>query len=88
MGKVAVTFKLMPESVDTDTGSIKEKIRGIVSKHADMHLNVMDEKPVAFGLKSIEILIVMPDSSVSALEDELTKIEGVASVESGDATLI
>ncbi len=88
MGKVAVQFKIMPESVDSDLGDIKKRVKEIIARHAEMQLNALDEKPVAFGLKAIEILIVMPDSSVSGLEDELAEIEGVASVEAGDVTLI
>ena len=88
MGKVAVTFKLMPVSVDTDLNAIKDSVKKSVARHKEMQLKIMEEKPVAFGLKSLDILIILPDVSISELEDELTKITGVASVEAGDVTLI
>jgi len=88
MGKVAVTFKLMPVSVDTDLNAIKDSVKKSVARHKDMQLKIMEEKPVAFGLKSLDILIILPDVSISELEDELTKITGVASVEAGNVTLI
>lgn len=88
MGIVAVTFKIMPESVDTDLNAVKDGVRKSIAKHKEMQLKAMEEKPVAFGLKSLEILIVLPDGSMSSLEEDLARIEGVASVESGDVTLI
>ena len=88
MDRVAVTLKIMPVSADTDLDAITEGIKNTVSKHPEMQLKGVEKRPIAFGLKAIEILLVLPDSSISSLEDELTKIEGVASVEAGDVTLI
>ncbi len=88
MGRVAVTFKLMPDGADTDLSKIKDDVKKIIAEHKDMQLKAIEERPIAFGLKAIEILLVLPDISISELEDELTKMEGVASVEAGSATLI
>ena len=88
MGTVAVTFKLMPESADSDLAGIKELVNKTVARHGEMKLKSIEEMPIAFGLKSLDILIIMPDGSLSTLEEELSKIEGVASVEAGNVTLI
>ncbi len=90
MGMVALTFKIMPESPDTDLAKLKEEIKKAVSKHAGIELKNIIEKPVAFGLKSLEVLITMPDkvSGTDALEEDLSNIPAVSSVEAGDITLI
>ena len=89
MGMVALTFRIMPESADTDLSTIKNEIRKVVSKHANIEIKTMDEKPVAFGLNAIELLITMPDShGTDKLEEDISAISGVASVEAGDVTLI
>ena len=47
------------------------------------------EKPIAFGLKFLEVLLVMPDKEgTDKIEEEIKSIEGVQSVESGDITLL
>ncbi len=90
MGTVALTFRIMPESADTDLAKIKDEIKKIVSKHGNMELKAIDEEPVAFGLKAIELLITMPDkiSGTDKLEEQISAISGVASVEAGDVTLL
>ena len=90
MGMVALTFRIMPESTDTDLSKIKDGIKEAVSKHVNIEIKAMDEKPVAFGLKAIELLITMPDkvSGTDKLEEDISAISGVASVEAGDVTLI
>lgn len=88
MGKVAVTFKLMPVSADTDLNKIKDSVKKSVAKYKDIQLKSAQERPIAFGLKAVEILLVLPDSSITELEGELARIEGVASVEAGSVTLI
>ena len=89
MGMVALTFRIMPESTDTNLAKVKDEIKKVVSKHANIAIKTLDEKPVAFGLKSLELLITMPDSQgTDALEEGLSAISGVASVEAGDVTLL
>ncbi len=83
MGMVAVTFKIMPESVSTDMDKIQDEIRSIVDAKE------IKEIPIAFGLKLIEVLLVFDDNvGIGFIEEKLRNIEGVASVESGDVTLL
>ncbi len=83
MGLVAVTFKIMPENPDTDLNSIKNEIKSAG--------NVRDIKeiPIAFGIKIVEALFVFEDKEgIGSIEQKLRSIPGVASVESGDVTLL
>ena len=83
MGLVAATFKIMPENIDTDLARIKNDIKSRVETKE------IKEIPIAFGLKLIEVLIVFDDKEgIGSVEEKLKSIEGVASVESGDVTLL
>jgi elongation factor 1-beta len=83
MGLVAATFKLMPESVETDMEAIKKEIA------SKMQTKELKEVPIAFGLKLLEVLLVFEDKEgLGSVEEKLRTIKGVASVESGDVTLL
>lgn len=87
MGDVAVSLRIMPSGVDADLDYIREETRKIVESKAQ--LKSIEEKPIAFGLKALEVLFVIPDSAgFSDIESDIAKIEGVESVEAGDITLL
>lgn len=89
MGQVAATFTVMPDSPGADIKKIKEEIKKIASKYKNIQLKSLDEKPVAFGLKSIEVLLILPDSGgTDAIEQDILKIPGISSIEPRDVTLI
>jgi elongation factor 1-beta len=87
MGTVAVTLKVMPESPTVDLEKIKSEIR---KKIKNVRIKGIEEKPVAFGLKLLEILLILPDAKggTDAIEEEIRSIKGVASVETGEVTLL
>ena len=82
MGMVAVEFKIMPESPETDL----EKIKLEISKK----IKIQDSKiePIAFGLKSLRILVIVPDKETGDIEGKIREIKGVSDVEAGSATLL
>jgi elongation factor 1-beta len=82
MGKVAVSLRIMPESPDTDM----EKVKSEIAKMAQ--LNDAKIEPLAFGLKALKILVVVPDSNFDGLEDKIKTISGVSEVEVESSTLI
>jgi len=85
MADVIVTLKIMPESVEVDLGKIKDKA---VKKINDFggEVGKAEEVPVAFGLKSLILIFIMDEKkgSTEKLEDEISDIEGVQSVEVTD----
>ena len=87
MGKVAVTYRIMPEGVDIDLGAVSERVKEVI-EGAD--LARLDQKPIAFGLKFLEVILVMDDAnnSSSEHEDKFTGISGVQSVEITDVNLL
>jgi elongation factor 1-beta len=88
MGEVAMIYRLMPESPEA-IESIKNDLEGIV-KSVGAELNRVDEKPIAFGLKALEIAVIMDDKSGKSgeLEEKLSSIPGVQSMELVDMSLI
>ncbi|MBI4170139.1 MAG: elongation factor 1-beta [Candidatus Aenigmarchaeota archaeon] len=85
MGQVALTLNVMLESPDVDVDVVKKEIE------KQLQPEQIVEKPIAFGLKMLEVLLVFDDregANTDAIEEKLRSIEGVASVEAGDVTLI
>ena len=82
MGNVAVALKIMPESPETDL----EKIKSEISKK----IKLQDSKiePIAFGLKALRILVIVPDKETGDLENKLKSIKGVSEVETESVTLV
>ena len=88
MGEVAMIYRIMPESPEAMDGIKKELEERVRSVGAE--LNRMDEKPIAFGLKALEIAVIMDDKSGKSgeLEEKLSTIPGVQSLELVDMSLI
>ena len=82
MGKVAVSIRIMPETPEVDLESVKNEIAKKVQ------LNDAKIEPLAFGLKALKILVVVPDSSFDGLENEIRSVKGVSEVEVESSTLI
>ena len=82
MGKVAVSLKIMPESPETDL----EKVKAEIAKKVE----VKDAKiePLAFGLKALKILVIVPDSSMEGIESEIRSVAGISEVEVESSTLL
>ena len=89
MGMVAATLKVMLESPEVDAEAVKKKILKNLSHLKDTAVHQVAIKPMAFGLKIIEVLIMKPDTGgTSDAEKLIAEIEGVESVETGDITLV
>ncbi|MBI2584042.1 MAG: elongation factor 1-beta [Candidatus Aenigmarchaeota archaeon] len=74
MGKVAITFKVMPESADVDIEEIKGKIEQLGAKQ-------IHTEEIAFGLKALKVLFVVEDKEGQDMEGRLSSISGVGSIE-------
>ena len=86
MGKVAVTFRIMPEGVEVDL----TKLEAAVRKSLGAKLKRLEVKPVAFGLKAIEVIAVVDDASgeMEKVEAALGGLPGVGGVETTEVTLL
>ena len=88
MGEVALNYRLMPESPETDVEGIAASLNDLMPEGAE--LNNHKIKPFAFGLKAIEIMVICPDSGGHSdiVEDMLGKVEGIQSVELIEMSLL
>ena len=77
-----VELSLMPESVDTDLEKIKVSLKEKLRKAKNIQI---EETEIAFGLKSLKVLIAWPDSEeTDEIENIVAKIKGVSSVKIED----
>lgn len=86
MGQVALTYKIMPESPEIDLNALKEEIKKIANEKVKVH--AIEEKPFAFGLKIIFATFVMNDKNPENVEEKLTKIKGIQSIETASVGLL
>lgn len=86
MGKVAITYRIMPEGTEIDLAELSN----LVKETLGFKLVKIEEKPVAFGLKAIMATVVIDDRSGEGetVEASLSSLPGVASVETQEMGLI
>lgn len=85
MAQVVVTMKIMPDNPEVDLAKLREEAEK-KTKEFGGDVGKVEEEPVAFGLKSLNVLFVMDENqgSTESLEKSVAEIEGVASVEITD----
>ena len=83
MGKAIITFKIMPESVETDLGPIKEKAETIAREAGSIGEMQVKEDPIAFGLKAVLVLAMyeVEGSDFDGIAAKMGELEGVQSSE-------
>ena len=77
MGKVNITFEIMPEGIETNLDDIKQNVE---SKIGDISkIEQTEIKPIAFGLKALMMNIVVEDQEgiMDRLEEMIANVEGV-----------
>ncbi|MFW5846911.1 MAG: elongation factor 1-beta [Nanoarchaeota archaeon] len=80
MGTALIILKIMPTSPDVDLEAIKEKAKEKIESGKGENLK-FEEKPVAFGLKSIMASFSLDESvELESIENALSEIENVNSV--------
>lgn len=84
--RVLATFRVMPESIDVDLKKIAAEIRSLkIGEIKDIK-----EQDIAFGLKELIVLVLIPDEGgfIERIEEKLHEIDGVEDVQNTNATLI
>lgn len=83
MGMVAMTYKINPDAdvevVDAD--AIATAVQGLTDEV--YNVQSVEVKPLAFGLKFVQIHVVMNDGEglADALESKISEIPGVGEIE-------
>ncbi len=88
MAKVMMKLRVMPSDVDVNLDEVLERIKDIQIEGVE--LRDASVQPVAFGLKALVLLAVMPDAEGigDRYVEEIQKIDGVESVEIEDMELL
>lgn len=75
----------MPSSVDVDLNKLEEGAKEKISEFGG-EVGKKEVEPVAFGLKALKLIFVMDEGigSTESLEEQISKIKGVKSVEVTD----
>ncbi len=81
MGQVAVLFRVMPQATDTDMEALAKAVRASVP--AGVTVRGFQIKDIAFGLRSLLVSVVMPDTGgiLESTEHALAKVPHVESIE-------
>ncbi len=79
MGEVGLQYRVLPEGVEVDLKKLEEDIRKALPEFAK--LRAAEQRPLAFGLKALHVLIVIDDKKGGAEQVEAA-ISGVAGVQS------
>jgi elongation factor 1-beta len=81
VGTNGAKYKIMPESPETNLETIQETAKKMVENFGGIN-KTYEIQPIAFGLKAIIVFFFYPeDKSTDRLENEFTKIPGVASAQ-------
>ena len=81
MGEVGLQYRVLPEGLEVDLTKLEADIKNALPDGA--RLRAAEQRPLAFGLKALHVLIVMDDKKGGAdqVEDAISKVPGVQSVE-------
>ncbi|MFH0874966.1 MAG: elongation factor 1-beta [archaeon] len=86
MADVVVTLRIMPSDVDVNLEHVFNAAKKKIVAFAGMDNMKKEVVPVAFGLKSLNLIFVMDEKkgSTDTLESDISGIDGVESVEVTD----
>ena len=85
MANIVLTFKVMPDSPETNLKQIEESC-GKLAKEFGTEIGKVEIEPIAFGLKALKLFLVLDESkgSPDKLEEQFRTVRGVQSVEVTD----
>ena len=86
MAQVVITLRIMPSNIDVDLHALESKVKEEIVKFCNSLEFRASIQPIAFGLKALQMIFVMEESkgSTEELENNISKIEGIESVEVTD----
>jgi len=86
MANAIITLKIMPKSPEINLSNVEVEAKKAIADFAGEGETRSEQEPLAFGLKALKIIFVMDESKggTDALEENISKIDGVNSVEVTD----
>jgi len=81
LGEVGLQYRVLPEGLEVDLKKMRDDIGKVLPQGAV--LRASEERPLAYGLKALHVLIVIDDKKGGAeqVESAIAGVPGVQSVE-------
>ncbi|MEM0133706.1 MAG: elongation factor 1-beta [Thermoplasmatales archaeon] len=88
MGKVAVSFKIMPSDETKDLATIENVLKENLSREYALGKSSIEE--LAFGIKVLKLIVIMGDEGglVDSVEQRIRSFQDVGEVEVEEVSLI
>jgi elongation factor 1-beta len=88
LGKVAVSFKIMPSDETKDLSSIEKSLKTDLSRNFALGKSSIEE--LAFGIKVLKIIVIMGDEGglVDSVEQRIRSFQDIGEVEVEEVSLI
>jgi len=86
VGKVALTFRILPRGEGVDVAALEPAVRAALGGS----LRDVAVRPIAFGLKALEATVVVEDAAGQAeqIEERIRGLPGVGEVETLGVSLL
>ncbi len=82
MANMIVTLRIMPESPEVNLDELVNKVREIITNFKARLLEQIEQVPVAFGLKSLNLKFVIDENRGSEeISEAIEKLDEVSSSE-------
>jgi len=83
-------LRIMPKGVDVDLKKVEEEIKEILSISETSKFHSAEVKPIAFGLKALEVAILITEakSELESIEDKISKLPDVENVTETDIHIL
>ena len=77
MGKVLLTFEIMPEGLEIDLGDMRKNVEAKISGFCK--IEQVEIRPIAFGLSALMMNIVVEDEEgmMDRVEQDIASVPGV-----------
>ncbi|MEM0141320.1 MAG: elongation factor 1-beta [Thermoplasmatales archaeon] len=88
MGKVAVSFKIMPADETMNLENIEEKLKKELSRDFSLGKSTIEE--FAFGIKALRLIVIMNDEGglIDRVEEKIRKHPEIGEVDVEEVSLI
>ncbi|CEG13025.1 putative Elongation factor 1-beta [groundwater metagenome] len=83
-------LRIMPKGIEVDLKKVENEIKEILSKCETSKFHSAEVQPIAFGLKSLEVAILITEakSELESIEDKISKLPDVENVTEIDINLL
>lgn len=87
MSKVIMKVRVMPESLEVNLEKLKNRVNKALKNVAEGEVGVK-KQPIAFGLNALDLTLIIPEDKGSTVEDKLSSVEGVQTVNVQSVSLV